>query len=114
MPHAVPRVCPLCNQLHKSGIRCPKAIERDRERKAAFDAVRPSARARGYTTAWDKARAAFLAKHPKCAKCGAPATVVDHVTPHRGDMKVFWDRTRWQPLCTHCHSSRKQSEERSR
>ena len=114
MPVAAPRVCGLCGGVHRSGERCPKAIERDRERKARHDEQRPSARERGYDTKWDKARAAYLAKHPKCVKCGAPATVVDHVIPHKGDMRLFWDRSRWQPLCTHCHSSRKQSEERRR
>lgn len=111
MPTATPRVC-ACGKVHASGERCPKAIERDRERKARHDEQRPSARERGYDTKWDKARAAYLAKHPTCAKCGAPATVVDHIVPHRGDMKVFWDRTRWQPLCVSCHSSTKQREER--
>ncbi len=44
--------------------------------------------------------------------CGKPANVVDHKTPHRGDMKVFWDKTNWQPLCTGCHSGRKQRAEK--
>lgn len=114
MPHAAPHVCGLCGKIHASGIRCPKGIARDRERKARFDEQRPSARERGYSTAWDKARAAFLAKHPKCVKCGEPATVVDHITPHRGYMRLFWDRKNWAPLCAHCHNSTKQSEERRR
>lgn len=114
MPLAAPRVCGLCGGVHASGIRCSKAIERDRERKARFDETRPTSRERGYDGKWDKARAAYLAKHPKCVRCGEPATVVDHVTPHRGDKRLFWSSTNWQPLCTHCHSSRKQSEERRR
>ncbi|TIX74642.1 MAG: HNH endonuclease, partial [Mesorhizobium sp.] len=40
------------------------------------------------------------------------ANVVDHVKPHRGDMRLFWSRSNWQPLCTPCHSSIKQSRER--
>lgn len=40
------------------------------------------------------------------------ATVVDHITPHKGDKILFWSKSNWQPLCTHCHSSRKQREER--
>jgi 5-methylcytosine-specific restriction protein A len=32
------------------------------------------------------------------------ATVVDHVTPHRGDPELFWDiEGNWQPLCKACH-----------
>jgi 5-methylcytosine-specific restriction protein A len=26
------------------------------------------------------------------------AEVVDHIIPHRGDMKLFWDPTNWQGL----------------
>lgn len=111
MPHAAPRVC-SCGKVHASGERCPQTVARDRERKARFDEDRPSARERGYDTKWQQARAGFLAKHPTCARCGRPATVVDHVTPHRGDRKLFWDRANWQPLCTSCHSSTKQREER--
>ncbi|WP_333822423.1 HNH endonuclease [Pinisolibacter sp.] len=114
MPIAAPRVCGLCGGVHASGIRCSKAIARDKERKARHDEQRPSARERGYDGKWQQARAAFLAKHPKCAKCGEPATVVDHVIPHRGDKRLFWQRSNWQPLCVSCHSSRKQSEERRR
>ena len=31
------------------------------------------------TQAYRKARAAFLAEHPRCAYCGAKATTVDHI-----------------------------------
>ena len=55
------------------------------------------------STAWRDARSAFLAEHPACARCGAPATVVDHTVPHRGDPVLFWDRRRWQALCASCH-----------
>ncbi|MGM9590559.1 MAG: HNH endonuclease signature motif containing protein, partial [Faecousia sp.] len=33
-----------------------------------------------------------------------PATVVDHIIPHRGDRKLFWDESNWQPLCKDCHN----------
>ena len=56
------------------------------------DRVRGSAAARGYDERWRKARAAFLQKHPLCEICRAegklvPATVVDHIIPHRGDKR---------------------------
>lgn len=36
--------------------------------------------------------------------------MVDHIIPHRGDMKLFWDRSNWQPMASSpCHNSRKQS-----
>lgn len=71
---------------------------------------------RGYDHRWQKARRAFLINNPLCRYCQevdrvTAATVVDHVTPHRGDMNLFWDESNWQPLCAPCHSGRKQREE---
>lgn len=68
---------------------------------------------RGYGGVWQAARAAYLARHPLCVFCEKkgriePATVVDHVVPHKGDPKLFWDRKNWQPLCKTCHDSDKQ------
>jgi 5-methylcytosine-specific restriction protein A len=42
------------------------------------------------------------------------ATVVDHIVPHKDNLKLFWDKGNWQALCAHCHSSVKQSEELGR
>ncbi|MFI5410153.1 HNH endonuclease signature motif containing protein [Kaistia sp. UC242_56] len=42
----------------------------------------------------------------------APATVVDHIRPHRGDAELFWNADNWQSLCAHHHSKDKQSQER--
>ncbi|ORE90434.1 HNH endonuclease [Stappia sp. 22II-S9-Z10] len=108
MPYAPPRHCPAGHPAF-TGPACPQC---QAKRKAAADARRPSALNRGYNSKWSKARAAFLAEHPRCARCGAEATVVDHIIPHRGDDRLFWSRSNWQPLCAHCHNSAKQSEER--
>nr|DAE96978.1 MAG TPA: HNH endonuclease [Caudoviricetes sp.] len=35
-----------------------------------------------------------------------PATEVDHIIPHRGDQKLFWDMSNWQALCHNCHSAK--------
>lgn len=69
---------------------------------------------RGYDYRWRKAREAFLREHPLCAMCKAhgrinQAQVVDHIHPHQGNQKLFWDRRNWQPLCRSHHSSTKQS-----
>lgn len=74
--------------------------------------------ARGYGYKWQKARVDFLRAHPLCAyhmKRGqvVAATVVDHKVPHRGDLKLFWDRKNWQGLCKACHDSVKAKEEKS-
>lgn len=68
---------------------------------------------------WRKASKAFLKRNPLCAKCEkidhvAAANVVDHVIPHRGDLKLFWDQGNWQSLCRSHHSSDKQAEERAK
>lgn len=81
--------------------------------KVKQDNTRLSAHARGYTSKWDKARKVFLAEHPtcECAECKASgnplaANVVDHIIPHRGDMKLFWDRNNWQAMNKRCHDKK--------
>lgn len=113
MPYSAPSLR-FCGCIVPRGKQCQHAIERDQQRKAQYDQRRPTARELGYDSKWDVARAMFLASHPSCAMCGKPARVVDHKTPHRGDKKLFWDRKNWQPLCTPCHSGKKQSMEKSR
>jgi 5-methylcytosine-specific restriction protein A len=65
-------------------------------------------------------RAQQLQKQPLCEMCLkakrlTPATVADHVIPHRGDPDQFW-QGELQSLCDawpyRCHSKVKQSEER--
>lgn len=107
-----PRLC-SCGQVVPAGFRCECQIKQDRDRKRRFDLKRPSARERGYTSEWEKERAAYLSAYPTCKRCGDTATTVDHVIPHKGNARLFWDRTNWQPLCTPCHNSAKQSEERA-
>lgn len=56
-------------------------------------------------------------KNPFCVKCYEEghitmATVVDHIKPHRGDQKLFWDRSNWQPLCEHHHNVKTMTEDR--
>ena len=75
------------------------------------DRLRGGAVYRGYDRRWREARAAYLRRHPLCVYCQAegkltPATVVDHVLPHRGDMKLFWDVNNWQALCKEHHDKK--------
>lgn len=109
MPVRAPRVC-SCGLVVAYGARCVCQARR----KAEADKRRPNARDRGYTGEWDKARSGFLTRHPRCVMCAATARVVDHIKPHRGDTKLFWDRSNWQSLCFTCHNSRKQSMERAK
>ena len=115
MPIRAPRIC-SCGKVVAYGVMCGCQLLRATERKARFDAKRPSARDRGYDTKWQKASKAFLAqpenRHCACG-CGRVADMVDHIVPHRGDMKLFWRRSNWQPMASSpCHSSRKQAQER--
>jgi 5-methylcytosine-specific restriction protein A len=79
--------------------------------KRELDRQRPSAARRGYGSRWRKVGEAFLAQHPLCAACRdqgrlVAATVVDHVVPHRGDPKLFWDGGNWAPACKTCHDAK--------
>ena len=73
--------------------------------------MRGGADARGYNAEWRRARKAYLQLHPLCAECLkegilTPATVVDHIMPHRGDQQLFWDEQNWQPLCQTHHNKK--------
>ena len=66
---------------------------------------------------WKRRRAAFLARNPLCVMCEAAgrttmATIVDHVTPHHGDVAKFWDESNWQSLCKVDHDAAKAELER--
>jgi len=111
MPYKPPRIC-KCGALTPAGARCTCDRAADAERKARFDEKRPSSSRRGYNGKWERAKSAWLETHTRCRRCGKPATVVDHITPHKGDMALFWDRANWQPLCAPCHNGAKQREER--
>lgn len=111
MPYAAPSIR-ACGCVVAPGDRCPHMIQRDRERKARHDAERPTARERGYDSKFQKARDGFLKSNPRCERCGAPATILHHITPHRGDKKLFWDRKNWAAVCKPCHDGPIQSQEK--
>ena len=112
MPSSAPKICGHCGKAHHKGEVCAIGARLTRERKARFDKTRPTARQRGYTAEWQRESKAFLANNPNCIRCAKPAEVVDHRTPHKGDIAIFWDRRNWQPLCSHCHNRHKQALER--
>lgn len=116
MPIAAPRPCtyPGCGVLVRDGTgRCTK---HKRAEAKQLDAQRGTAHERGYTSAWQRARAAYLRSHPLCREHEkknevVAATVVDHVTPHKGDKALFWDSNNWQPLCKPCHDRKTATED---
>lgn len=100
MPKSPKRPCrhPGCVNL-SYGVYCE-------EHRALY--ARESACRRGYGHKWRAAREQFLRRNPLCVECLkrgkiAPATVVDHIIPHRGDEKLFWEERNWQALCKVCH-----------
>ena len=110
MPERTKRPCrhPGCGALvtAKHGL-CPVHLSAKHKR---INAARPSPTEQGYGWQWRKARDVFLRAHPlcECDECRAqgrvlPASVVDHVRPHRGDAALFWDRSNWQALSKRCH-----------
>lgn len=77
---------------------------------------RESASKRGYNNKWRVASKRYLKAHPLCVQCQkenrlVEATVVDHIIPHRGDKKLFWDENNWQALCKRCHDRKTRRED---
>jgi len=101
MSEAPLRFCSVagCRALTRGGA-CPTHRRRETQRRRSAGAKHL------YGHGWRAARRDYLAAHPACTACGAPATVVDHRRAHRGDPALFWDRSNWQPLCKPCHDQR--------
>ena len=108
-PCATPRCPTLVEQGH-----CPAHSRQQDQRRG-------SQRERGYTRRWEAAAKRFKDRHPLCgmrpkgqtpvmSQCYdegrvTPVYQVDHVVPHRGDQRLFWDSEHnWQSLCASCGS----------
>lgn len=98
-----------------------RATRAEQNREA--DGRRGSARQRGYTGRWDKASKTFIARHPLCRYCEvgaygparvAPASLTDHLYPHRTFDGVFWLTRLWVPCCTDCHAAKQATERKGR
>ena len=92
--------------------------QRERQRDRAYDRQRRETQPfrRWYNLAlWQRRRAHQLASEPLCRMCAAagkvtPATIADHVIPHRGDWTLFAGGE-LQSLCKFHHDSTKQAAE---
>lgn len=65
---------------------------------------------------WQRLRKQVLNQQPLCVECMkvkriAPATVVDHIKPHKGNEKLFFDINNLQPLCKSCHDRKTAKED---
>lgn len=97
------------HEVTRPKVAGPKRI---REWKA-LEGHRGSARERGYTKAWERARLGYLSIYPLCAHCAprpVPATVLDHIVAHRGNMSLFWTAANWQGLCASHHGQKSRRE----
>lgn len=68
------------------------------------------------TARWKRLREAQLSLEPLCRMCleaedVEAATICDHVTPHRGDVVLFWSGP-FQSLCKAHHDGAKQRMDR--
>jgi 5-methylcytosine-specific restriction protein A len=91
----------LCGRYALANGFCKEHQRDQRAQSAAVEGVnvsRSSARFR-------RLRHSYLVRHPMCAMCKRePATILDHIVPHRGMPHLYWDyTTNWQGLCVTCH-----------
>lgn len=111
----MPKRKPLTTCLHMS---CRNLVRSGycKEHKPKVSEQRESSSKRGYGYRWQVARKKFLAENPWCAECKrnskhVPANQVDHIIPHKGNQKLFWDKSNWQSMCSSCHSQKTASED---
>lgn len=84
--------------------------------KKLRDQRREGSTQRGYDGRWNKYRITFLRSHPLCVRCLSQekvvaASVVDHIIPHKGDGKLFWQVSNHQALCKSCHDLKTATED---
>lgn len=98
-------ICP-CGFSVPKGVKCTCRQKAATARQKANDEKRGTPEQRGYTEEWRTESKAFLALpgHEWCAcGCGRPANMVDHIKAPKGDMRLFWDRSNWQPYNGLCN-----------
>ena len=113
--------CYKCKRVLTRSTYCPdcavivakQQIQKAKERAKAQESTRnsksPEHKAIYNNSRWAKASLTFRDRNPLCASCfergiTTPAACVDHIIPHEGDWKLFWDSSNWQSLCWSCHS----------
>lgn len=111
---------PGCRELVRSGY-CEKHRPKDQQRRS----VEAAAWHKWYSLpVWvNELRPMQLLREPFCRECMAraarenlphlarvKATDVDHITPHRGNWKLFVDPSNHQSLCHACHSRKTMAE----
>ena len=105
MPTRPKKPCsyPRCPELVAKGAYCEKHKKNRYERTSQGKEAQKL-----YNYRWKKSRANYLKSYPICRSCeekglSEPATLIDHIIPHKGNYDLFWDMDNWQPLCKRCH-----------
>ena len=101
MPIKPKKFClhPNCNELVDKGY-CDKhkpEVTTDKPYHHMYNNVK-----------WKQSRMSYLKMNPLCVECKEQgrlvrADVVDHIKPHKGDYRLFWDVRNWQGLCKMHH-----------
>ena len=113
MPRKPKHPCryPGCPELTE-GRYCPvhqKEMDREYNSNRPYKKLYNSSR-------WQGLRRYVLNKQPLCVEClkagvVTPATVVDHIEPHKGNVDLFWDENNLQSLCKSCHDRKTAKED---
>lgn len=112
MPYKPQRLCNHagCNQLTVNRY-CVQHEEQYKQQRRDYDKQRPSYHNWYSSERWRTLRKHILRNNPLCVMCMkqdrlVPATVIDHIQPHKGDALLFWDVGNLQALCKQCHDSK--------
>lgn len=104
------KFCPHrgCTTLVESG-RCELHTKDKQASHKQYDDNRPKWHDLYNDDRYRKARVRFLRQHPLCVHCEergqlTPATRLDHIKDHKGDLVLFWDENNWQGLCERDHN----------
>ena len=122
MPTRARRLCayPGCSAITEPGEKwCREHACTDLNRREEFDRAATPWHRMYYRKDWKIIRKTQLMKEPFCRECRragriVPATDVDHIVPHRGDLKLFYSADNLQSLCHTCHSRKTAEEVRSK
>lgn len=112
MPRRPKKPCkfPGCPELTEGGY-CP-VHQKDKESNRSSRPYKKLYK----STRWQQLRKHVLNQQPLCVECLkskriTPATVVDHIKPHKGDEMLFYDINNLQSLCKSCHDRKTAKED---
>lgn len=101
---------PLC-----LGVLVPDMLRWCRAGAEEFHRLRELDREKGRVASYSPELLAWLADNPiyrlELWDLTRPATVVDHIIPHKGDYELMWSPWNWQPLTKRAHDRKTATEQ---